>query len=190
MTSPSITPRMQAIQLARQIIEKNPVFLDTETTGLEKQDEVVEISVMDSNGQALFDSLIKPSQPIPEATTRIHGITQEMVQKAPAWPLAWMQLRPILLNRLIVAYNADFDKRMLEQSHARYRMPFKDALNFIDLLRLYAQFRGEWDNTRRSWKYHSLDAAGKQCGIALPNAHRAAADTLLTRAVLFHISNS
>jgi len=190
MTNPTLTPRLQAVQLARQIIAKNPVYLDTETTGLEKQDEIVEIAIIDDMGEILFQSLIKPSQPIPAATSRIHGITDVMVQKAPAWPVAWMQIRPLLVNRLIVAYNSEFDQRMMQQTHTRFRMPWKDPLNFVDLLRIYAQFHGEWDPIRRSWKYHSLEKAGKLCGIPLPNAHRAAADTLLTRELLHHISKA
>lgn len=188
MASPSLTPRLQAVQLARQIVAKSPVYLDTETTGLGGQDEIVEISVIDDTGEILFQSLIKPSQSIPPASSAIHGITEEMVQKAPAWPVAWIQLRPVLLNRLIVAYNADFDRRMIQQTHARYRINWKDTLNFVDLLRIYAQFKGDWDPIKRSWKYHSLESAGKQCGITLPNAHRATADTLLTRELLHYIS--
>lgn len=188
MTTPPQTPRSQAVQLARQILAKNPVFLDTETTGLEKTDEIVEISIVDELGQVLYQSLIKPSQPIPPAASRINHITDVMVQKVPAWPVAWMQIRPLLLNRLIVAYNSEFDQRMMQQTHLRYRMPWRDPLNFIDLLRIYAQFRGEWDPNRRSWKYHSLENAGKQCGISLPNAHRATADTVLTRELLLFIS--
>jgi hypothetical protein len=67
-------------------------------------------------------------------------------------------------------------------------MPWKERLNTFDLLKLYAEFRGEWDAKRRSYRYQSLDSAGNQCGIILPNAHRATADTLLTRAILFYMA--
>ena len=96
----------------------------------------------------------------------------------------------LLVGRLVVIYNAEFDLRMMQQSHARYRLPWKERLNTFDLLKLYAEFRGEWDPKRRSYRYHSLANAGQQCGISLPNAHRTTADTLLTRALLHHIAGA
>jgi DNA polymerase-3 subunit epsilon len=188
MVAPTQSPRTQAILEARNILALNPVYLDTETTGLDKSDEIVEISVVDDSGAIIFTSLVRPSQPIPMAASNVHGITDDMVRTAQAWPIVWLQLRPLLLNKVIIAYNSDFDYRMLQQSHARYRQPWKDNLRFFDLLKLYAKFRGEWDPSRRSYRYFSLDAAGKHSGIALPNAHRSTADTLLTRALLHFIA--
>jgi DNA polymerase III subunit epsilon len=180
--------RQQAIQAARQVVAQNPIYLDTETTGLERTDEIIEISIVDDAGQVLLNSLVRPSQSIPAAATRIHGITNDMVQKAPAWPILWQQVRPLLLGKTIVAYNSDYDHRLLQQSHACYRLPWRDKLNFFDLLKLYAQYRAEWDPNRRSWRYFSLDQAGKTSGIALPNAHRSTADTLLTRSLLHYLA--
>lgn len=189
MTQP-ITPslRAAAIMKARSVLEKEPVYLDTETTGLGNDDEIVEISVIDSNGIPLVETLVRPSRPIPPDATRIHGITDAEVASARTWPSVWMDVRPALFGRLVVIYNQDFDLRMMAQSHARYRLPWKERINAFDLLKLYAEFRGEWDPVRRSYRYISLDAAGRQCGIALPNAHRSTADTLLTRALLHYIA--
>jgi len=185
-----LSSRQQSIQFARQVIAQDPVYLDTETTGLEKQDEIIEISILGDRGETLMQSLVKPSQAIPISSERIHGISNAAVQAAPAWPILWMQLRPILLNRVIVAYNADFDIRMMRQSHGRYRLPWKENLKTVDLLKIYAQYRGEWDDQKRGWKFVSLSTAGKECGISLPNAHRALADCLLTRALLHFIAES
>jgi DNA polymerase-3 subunit epsilon len=84
MVAPNLTPRQQAVQLARHVISQNPVYLDTETTGLEKSDEIIEISIIDAAGQVLLNSLVRPSKPIPMNATAIHGISNDQVQKAPA----------------------------------------------------------------------------------------------------------
>ena len=60
MTANQLSQRQNAIMIARQVIAQNPVYLDTETTGLEKTDEIVEISIVDDSGQVLLDSLVKP----------------------------------------------------------------------------------------------------------------------------------
>ena len=182
------TRRLRAIETARKLIEKRPVYLDTETTGLERTDEIIEISIIDDEGQLLFGSLVKPTQPIPPDSTRIHGITNADVSSARTWPVVWPEVRAALFGRLVVIYNEDFDLRMMQQTHARYRLPWKERLETADLLKLYAEFHGEWDPRRGSYRYHSLASAGQHCHISLPNAHRATADTLLTRALLHHIA--
>lgn len=190
MFSSSTTARPRAIQTAQQILSRQPVYLDTETTGLDKTDEIIEISIIDDGGQVLFESLVKPSRPIPPDATRIHGIHDEDVQSARTWPAIWPQVRGVLFNRLIVIYNESFDLRLMQQSHRLYNLPWKDRLNTFDLLKLYAEFRGDWDNYRRSFRYHSLADAGRHCHISLPNAHRSTADTLLTRAILHYIAEA
>lgn len=182
--------RQRAIQTAQKILEARPIYLDTETTGLENSDEIIEISIIDDEGQVIFEALVKPSQPIPVSATRIHGISNEDVQNARNWPAIWPQVRSMLFGRLVVMYNEAFDLRMMQQSHARYRLPWKERFNTFDLLKLYAEFRGEWDPKRRSYRYHSLANAGQQCGLSLPNAHRSTADTLLTRALLHYIAGA
>jgi DNA polymerase-3 subunit epsilon len=184
--SPSL--RQRSIETAKSILSRNPVFLDTETTGLGNEDEIVECSVVDTDGASLFDQLIRPTRPIPPDATAIHGITNADVQAARPWPVVWPEIRSVLFGRLVVIYNQDFDLRMLQQTHARYKLPWKDRLNTVDLLKLYAEYRGEWDPRRRSYRYQSLDAAGRQCGLALPNAHRSSADCQLTRAVLLYVA--
>lgn len=186
----STSVRQRAIQVARQVCSARPVYMDTETTGLGSSDEIIEISIIDDDGQTLLETLIKPSQPIPAASTRVHGIVDADVQSARTWPAVWPMVRSALFGRLVVFYNEDFDIRMMQQSHGRYRLPWKEKFNTFDLLKLYAEFRGEWDPNRRTYRYHSLAKAGADCKISLPNAHRTTADTLLTRALLHFIADS
>ncbi len=189
MTTP-VTPslRQRSIETAQAVLQKNPVYLDTETTGLGNSDEIIEISIIADDGSVLLETLIKPTQPIPPGASAIHGIYDEDVKSARPWPIVWPEVRAALFGRMIVIYNAEYDLRLLQQTHTRYRLPWKDRFNTFDLLKLYSEYRGEWDAKRRSYRYISLDAAGKQCGIELPNAHRSTADTQLTRAVLHTIA--
>jgi DNA polymerase III subunit epsilon len=187
---PNSSTRQQAIQTARQAILQKPVYLDTETTGLDRNDEIIEISIVDEDGLVLLESFVKPTQPIPADVIHVHGITNEMVRQAPSWPVLWMRVRSVLFGRLLAIYNADFDLRMMQQTHARHRIPWKENFKSIDIMKLYSDYRGEWDSVRRSMRYHSLDSAGRYCKISIPNSHRATDDTLLARAVLHYIADS
>jgi DNA polymerase-3 subunit epsilon len=186
--SVSQTARQRAIDAARDVLSLNPVYLDTETTGLNATDEIVEISIVDQDGAVLLETLVKPSRPIPAEATVIHGITNEDVQSSRAWPIVWTLAKPLITGRVVVIYNDDFDLRMMRQSYERYNMKWNERIKTFDLLKLYAEYRGERDPRRGGYRYHSLASAGKQCGIALPNAHRATADTLLARALMLHIA--
>jgi DNA polymerase III subunit epsilon len=184
------SPRNDTILIARQVLTRNPIFLDTETTGVTRSDEIIEISIIDGDGNLAFESLVRPSQPIPAEAMAVHGISNEAVKTAPTWPAIWPTLRTHLVGRLICAYNAEFDMRLMQQSHGRYRLPWKETFKSFDIMQLYSQFKGEWDSVRRSYRYHSLDKAGKECAISIPNAHRAATDALLARALLHYIADA
>lgn len=189
MNNSNLTSRQNAVETARKVLSEKPVYLDTETTGLNATDEIIEIAVVDHEGQILVDTLVRPSQTIPSVATRIHDIRNEDVSAARPWPIVWQQIQNLLSGRVVVMYNDDFDVRMMRQSHAKYKMPWRENFSRVDLLKLYAQFYGEWDPIRRAYRSHSLANAGKYCNIDLPNAHRSAADSLLTRELLLYIAN-
>jgi DNA polymerase III epsilon subunit-like protein len=88
-------------------------------------------------------------------------------------------------------YNSEFDLRMLKQSHQKYWLNWQlPEENFFCIMKLYARFYGEWDARRGSYRWQSLDQAGRQCRIPLPNSHRAKDDALLARALLQHIAEN
>lgn len=179
------SPAQQRVtEIARSIIQQNPVYLDTETTGLDKNAEIIQIAVVDDAGHILLDEFIRPSQPIPVEVTLLHGINDAMVAGAKSWPALWPTVRSHLVGRTIGIYNAEFDVRMMRQSLERYRLPWRDTLNTLDILQLFSEFRAEWDPIRRSLRRYKLEDAGKYFRIALPNSHRAADDALLARALL------
>ncbi len=184
-----LTPNQRRVmEVARQMIQQQPVYLDTETTGLDKNAEIIEIGVVGADGQTLFESYVRPSQPIPAQATRLNGISNETVQKALAWPSVWAGVRQHLINRPIGIYNAEFDLRMMRQSMERYRLPWRENLSWFDILNMYAEYRGIWDPARRSYRFFKLEEAGRQLGIPIPNAHRAVTDARLARAVLHQLA--
>ncbi len=187
----SLSPRQSAIQIARQLLAYQPIYLDTETTGLEKSSEIIEICIIDDNAQVLYESLVKPIAKIPTDAMFIHGITNDMVKDAPAWFNVWPKVEASIAGRQVGIYNSDFDLRLIQQTHTRYHMRWvlNDTTPFC-IMKLYAQFYGQWNRAYGNYRYFSLETARQQCNIPLPNSHRALDDALLARAVLHHIANS
>lgn len=188
MAVPAVPNQQRIIELARQKIAAKPVYLDTETTGLDKNAEIVEIAVIDEGGGLAYQSLVRPSRPIPGEVSRLHGITNDMVVNAPSWPTVWAGLRPILINRPIGIYNAEFDIRMMRQSMERYRLPWRDNLASFDIMHYFSEYRAEWDPIHRSLRRFKLEQAGQFLNIAMPNSHRSTDDARLARAVLHAIA--
>ena len=167
---------------AAEYIQMKPVFLDAETTGLDAKAEVVEICIVEHDGEVLLNTLVKPSTYIPRDAVRIHGITDEMVQDTPTWIHVWPEVESILSGRVVGIYNADFDIRIMRQTHGLLGMRWLNPADKVFcIMKLYADFYGS-----RRWQ--SLDMAGRQCGISLKNSHRALDDTLLARQVLLHMA--
>jgi len=177
--------QQQVIDYGRRKYSQDPVYLDTETTGLEIKDEIVEIAIIDKNGLILLDSLIKPKQPIPDSATAIHHISNEMVKDSPTFLDIWPQIQEFILNRPVGMYNAEFDVRLLKQSMNIYNQSIIQKNVAFDVMKMYSDFRGLIDPRRKAMRRFRLEEAGRYFGIPLPNSHRAVDDTKLTRAV-FH----
>ena len=183
--------RIQAIQIAKAKINGEPLFLDTETTGLGARDEIVEIAILDHEGNPLIDALVRPTKSIPAGASAIHRITDEMVQDALSWLDLWPKIEQILKGKEVAIFNAEYDLRLMKQSNQAYKLPWEvQQKDFFCIMQLYAQFYGMWDSSRRSFRWQSLENAGRQCRIQLPNTHRAKDDTALARDILYYIARS
>ncbi|PKN87649.1 MAG: hypothetical protein CVU46_03790 [Chloroflexi bacterium HGW-Chloroflexi-8] len=177
--------QQQVIDYGRRKFSQDPVYLDTETTGLELNDEIVEIAIIDKNGLVLIDSLIKPKQPIPDSAIAIHHISNEMVKDSPTFIEIWPQIQEFILDRPVGMYNAEFDVRLMKQSMNIYNQSINQKNVAFDVMKMFSDYRGLIDSRRKAMRRFRLEEAGRYFGIPIPNSHRAVDDTKLTRAV-FH----
>ncbi|THH36108.1 exonuclease [Aliishimia ponticola] len=97
------------------------VVFDTETTGLDTaRDDVVQIAGVRMVGPRIlqgedFDQLVDPGRPIPQSSTQIHGITQEMVADAPRFDTVAGTFSTYAEDAVLVAHNAKFDMAFLNR---------------------------------------------------------------------------
>ncbi len=180
--------RNHAIRQAQGYWQQRPLFLDTETTGKYTDTaEIVEISVVDHEGAVLLDTLVKPKKRIPAEVIAIHGITNDMVRGAPAWPDVWPAVERLIAGRCVGIYNAAYDVPVMQGCHRRAGLAWAPGCaTFFCVMKLYAQFRGE-PGLYGDYRWHKLEEAGRHCRIDLPNCHRTLGDSLLARAVLEYV---
>ena len=156
-----------------ELVEREDVLiLDTETTGRGKRSEIIEIALIDTTGKERFLSLCRPEKPIPINAMRIHKITDRMVADAKTWPDIHKAVKKLFKQaEYVLAWNADFDERMLKQTANRYELQWKNKYKLHDLLQDYRELRSDRLG-------HSLEKACGHEGVPRveSKAHRALAD--------------
>lgn len=175
--------RKQVALQAKSLLAEGCVLLDTETTGLDYEAQVCEIAILDAAGNTLMDTLVKPTHPIPEGASQIHGISDEMVATAPSWAELADQYAAIVAGRTVVAYNAVFDDRLIRQSHEAHGRE-APVINAVCAMHLFSLWNGQWDKHRERWRWMKLIEVGDTCGVAETGAHRAAADARMALGLL------
>lgn len=183
--------RPKVVQFVKQILARNPVYLDTETTGIDGRAEIVEIAVLDSDGSALLDTLVKPKGRIPYRAWEVHGIDDDMVAEAPGLDAIWPQLDALLQSRPLVIYNQAFDLRLLAQSAKRHGIFPRQPEEVYCAMLIYAEYYGAWDAEREGYTWQRLQEALTQCKLELPpqlQPHRAAADCWATRMIMEYMA--
>ncbi len=99
-------------------------FIDLETTGVNlTNDRIVELAIvkiMADGTRIAKRRLINPQMPIPQVTSDIHGITDEMVKDAPTFKQMSNEIRQFLENCDLGGYNSNrFDIPMLMEEFLR-----------------------------------------------------------------------
>lgn len=161
---------------------------DTETTGVENNDEVVEIAILDGlTNQFVLDTLVKPTIPIPAEATAVHGITNEMVADAPTWDELAPTIKKIYQGKQVVMYNARFDVRLCWQSSMARKVEDDGLLgceSYFCAMLEYSEY-ANIPQFGRGKKWFKLPLAAEREGLEVPqNLHRARADTWLTQQLI------
>lgn len=187
--TPMYNHRQSAIRQAREIAALQPIFLDTETTGLGYLDECIEIAIIDHTAEVLFHSRLKTTISIPPQATRIHGLRDQDVANCPTLPEVWATLDRIISGRHVASYNAEFDIRMIRQSMAAYKIPpIISAPGIHCIMEIYAEWHGDWSDYHQSYTWQSLSTASfrllSQAEFESLPIHSALADAHAARLVL------
>lgn len=162
------------------------VVFDTETTGLDPgADEIVQIGAVRAvNGRLVagetFDTLVDPGRPIPPASSRVHGVTDELVAGAPDVPTAVRRFHAFARDAVLVAHNAPFDLAFLRRREGELGIALDNPV--LDTVLLSAAVFGEAET-------HALDAIAERLDVRIEGAarHTAMGDAAATAAVLLKL---
>ena len=92
--------------------------IDIETTGISPAtDEIIDLGYLQFEGTKLvrtYSSLVRAEHPVSSFISKLTGITNELLKKAPMWA----QVEPDLLSlesHALLAHNANFEESFLKR---------------------------------------------------------------------------
>lgn len=140
------------------------IIIDTETTGFHPYDgdELLQVSIIDTDGNVLFDEYFKPQHRTEwKEAEQVNGISPEMVADRPAISEKISEINAIIENSdTIIGYNTQFDIGFLKANGAIV----PDDLETVDVMEDFAKIYGEWNDQRGSYKWQKLTIAADYYG--------------------------
>jgi len=174
-----------------QLEEKEKVFtkrysvIGIETTGgnFHKVGKIIEVAIILFDGKKIIDkfsSLVNPNCKIPPFITKLTGINDIMVKKAPLFNEIAKKINVFTTNSIFVAHNTVFDYNFLKAEMNNINQKFdRDTLCTLQLSR----------NLLKNEPSYSLGKLCNSIGIKLQNRHRAEGDALATVELLLMLLN-
>ena len=142
-----------------RLADGNTVILDLESTGLLREDpetEIAQICILDIHGRPLFSMLLKPSKPMNEKVISIHKITNEQVINQPTFPQIAKMVSFVLRNKHVVAWNLDFDWKLLVHMFKKYEIDKPQVAGLSCSMDKYSEWAGEWSPKKDGFKWQRL----------------------------------
>jgi DNA polymerase III epsilon subunit len=175
------------------------VAFDTETTGLNPfdGDKVIEFGAVEIHvgpdgkvtGATAHDIMINPGMPIPREASKVSGITDEDVAKAPAFAKVADKVSSLLEDGILVAHNLSFDFNFVRQELRASGRDWPRTRGEIDTLRLAQRLLPDMQSMSGGRKKYSLGNLCKYLGVPLDNAHRATHDAEATGRVFVELAS-
>lgn len=161
-------------------ITKPLAFIDLETTGVnlgtDRMVEIAIVKILPDGNKSVKRKLINPEMPIPQASSDVHGITDDMVKDAPTFAQAAREIKQMLDGCDLAGYNSNrFDIPLLVEEFMRANIDFDmKGRKLVDVQNIFHKM-----------EQRTLSAAYKfYCNKTLEAAHSAEADATATYEVL------
>lgn len=168
----------------KRLDQETFICLDCETTGLDTAgDRIIELGVIKFNFDGIieeFETLIDPERAIPAESTKIHNITDEMVQGKPKIEEVLAHVFNMVGTHIIIGHGIKFDVDMVTLAAARAslitRMPHNLQMDTLRLARYYGDC-----------PVNSLDQLRRHFNVEPEGAHRAMSDVIVNMHVFKHL---
>ncbi len=156
---------------AAELLSAGLVVIDLETSA-EPDDPnawIIEIGLVDAQGETLLDTKLKPGVPVKPVVERVTGLEERELKDAPGFTQVYGRLKDLLRGKPLGAYGAENDRTALERAVQRFQQPPLEVGQWVDLAELYMRYCG-------GESFYSLEDACRNEGIPVEGAHQAVDD--------------
>lgn len=159
---------------ATPLIALSAVAVDTETTGLDvgkaRIIQIGAVSIKEGRAQPdlRFDALVDPGEPVPEASTRIHGITSADLVGKPDFSSVWREFQSFTADRVLIGHSIGFDLAIMR------RECLEAGITWAQPAALCIRLLGALVNPKLP--DHSLDTLAAWLGVSVEGRHTARGD--------------
>jgi DNA polymerase III epsilon subunit family exonuclease len=180
---PGMWQLVQPIPLETPLAEVKFTVVDLEATGSNpRTDQIIEVGIVRIERLRIvseYETLVRPSVPIPSWIRRLTGIDEDTVRHAPRFCEIADEVLEHLSGAAFVAHNVEFDAPFLfsQLGGEGYRPP---PCPLLCTVRLARRFLPQVDSYR-------LDALASHFGIPLERHHRAVDDAMATAAIFLRL---
>ena len=170
-TTSSVTP----------LVSLDAVAFDTETTGLDTtKARVIQLGAVKIRRGRIdesqtFEQLVNPGEPIPPATTAIHGIHDEDVAQAESYAAVKSEFDSWRADALLIGYASGFDLAMLKREQQLAGLDW-NAPRTLDVRYLVSVVAPNLPD-------FSLDTIAAWLGVEVHGRHSALGDSLSTASI-------
>jgi DNA polymerase III epsilon subunit-like protein len=168
------------------------ILFDTETTGNQEQDRIIQLGAMvfQNKEVEVYDELCSTSHPISVEAMEVHHITPEVIVDKPPYQETAFAKRLTTLNQpenYLIAHNISFDLSMVEKEG------FVNQCQLIDTVRCAKHLYPELPYHRLQYLRYALklyeeeQAEAEKIGITI-KAHEAIGDVLILKLLLSRLT--
>lgn len=139
-------------------MERHKVIFDVETTGLDPEnDEILQFSAINENGEVLLNTYIKPSHHTEwKDAESVNHISPDMVADCKAMEEILPDIQAVFYScNELIAYNAEFDYAFLVNAGVK----FVPGTVISDPMIEFAKVYGEWNDYYGNYTYQKLTNA-------------------------------
>lgn len=128
-----------------------------------------------------FSMLVNPGIPIPEISTDITGITDDMVKDAPSMDVVLKEFKEFIGDSVLMGHNIrKFDLKFIQRDAVRF-IGRELTNDWVDTLIIAKRYLPDLDS-------HSLESLSYHYGISYAGAHRALADCHINKKVYDYLA--
>jgi DNA polymerase III subunit epsilon len=186
--NPKTLPRMSQYiyrplpEAAHNLFQAGFCVVDLETTGKDPHTgtQICEVTILDTDGVPLLNSLVNPGIHIPdELTANVHGISDEMVASAPTFREIGPEIARLIDGQAVVIYNAGYDAPLLDRLFIENHLDMPDFEQWCLMLAYAEHYKAPGSYGNYAWQKLS-EACDQQDLEWDEEAHRSLADTTMT----------